>query len=118
MTQDEYFQEFKAELVEMYKLTRAKNMDYAGAEDAFKNFKQAEALGITTTEKGILVRMSDKLQRVCNLIDKDANVKTESILDTLVDNAVYSIILMIYLKSKNNERNLEASSGEEVFKNV
>lgn len=45
--------------------------------------------------------MSDKLQRVANLIQRDAQVADEKIDDTLKDLAVYSILFLIYLKSNH-----------------
>lgn len=81
----------------MAALTRAKNTDYAGSDDAFKNFRLAEHLGVTDTARGILVRMSDKFQRICNLIDRDNAVADEKIEDTLKDLAIYSVILLIFM---------------------
>jgi hypothetical protein len=101
MTQDEYFEEFKAELLAMYKLTRAKNMDYAGAEDAFKNFKLIGHLGAATVEQGFVVRMSDKLQRIANLISRPNMVADEKIEDTCRDLSIYCILFLTYLKSKD-----------------
>lgn len=101
MTQEEYFVEFKAELLAMYELTRKKNMDYAGAEDAFKNFKLIGHLGAATVEQGFVVRMSDKLQRIANLISRENMVADEKITDSLQDLAVYSVLFLTYLKSKD-----------------
>ena len=81
-------------------ITRKKNADYAGIGDPFKNFKACENLGICSTEKGILVRMTDKLQRISNLLEKEAEVKDESILDTLQDLSNYSLILRVYIESR------------------
>ena len=85
----------------MYELTKAKNTDYAGAEDAFKNFNLIGHLGAATTEQGFVVRMSDKLQRISNLISRDNMVADEKIEDTLRDLGIYSILFLIYLRSKN-----------------
>lgn len=85
-------------------IAKRKNHDYAGEGNPFKNFGLCESVGICSTEKGILVRMTDKLQRISNLIDKDAQVKDESILDTLQDLANYSIILRVYLESKKLDK--------------
>jgi len=50
--------------------------------------------------------MSDKMSRISNLIkDNKPQVKDESIEDTLVDLANYSIILSIYLKHER-EKNI------------
>ena len=76
-----------------------KNGDYANPEDPFANFRDCEALGVSI-ERGILVRMSDKMRRVSNLLDKEPLVTDESIADTLSDLANYALILRIYLESK------------------
>ena len=86
---------------EMRKTLVAKNKDYAG-DDSYKNFELVERLGITSFEKGILVRMCDKMARLSTIIEKEAAVKDEKLVDTLMDLANYSIILASYLKDKNS----------------
>ena len=44
--------------------------------------------------------MTDKLQRISNLLEKEAEVKDESILDTLQDLSNYSLILRVYIESR------------------
>lgn len=86
-------------------ISRAKNKDYAGDKDPFKNFKLVEFLtnGSVTAEMGIIVRMSDKLQRITNLLTTEAQVKDESIGDTLSDLANYSMILKLLIESRNDK---------------
>lgn len=103
LSPDRYLQRFFEITGEMNELTSKKNADYSGDINAFQNFLLADVLGITTVERGILVRMTDKLQRIANLVDKDPQVKSEAIADTLTDLAVYSIILRIYLEEKAKE---------------
>lgn len=86
---------FESELSEMLELVKKKHSDYSSG--SINNFELAEKLWITTTEKAILVRMSDKMARICNLIESDPSVKSEAITDTLRDLANYAIILKIYL---------------------
>lgn len=102
MNQELYLKRFKEIVAEMVTLTTNKNHDYAGkqAEDAFCNFKLIESLGVTTTEAWFIVRMTDKLQRVSNLIKQDTKVSDEKITDTLQDLAVYAIMMKIYLETK------------------
>lgn len=76
-----------------------KNADYATSEDPFANFRASEALGVSVA-KGILVRMSDKLARVANLLDRPAQVTDEKIEDTLADLSNYANILRIYLEGE------------------
>lgn len=75
----------------------AKNRDYARKADPFSNFRACEAAGISATD-GVLTRMSDKWERLVNLIRKEREGETfgvfdESIEDTLLDLANYAVIL-------------------------
>ena len=106
MDQTSYLEAFKKECYEEMALTARKNRDYAGSENAFKNFKLIELLtsGRVSTADGILVRMTDKLQRVANLLARPADVKDETVTDTLRDLSVYSKILKIRLdKAKGTQ---------------
>lgn len=88
-----------------YELLKSKNNDYAGekTQDPYSNFRKSEAIGVRT-EKGILVRMMDKMSRVSNLIEQDALVKSEKIEDTLDDLINYAAILKSYIK-ENKKKN-------------
>ena len=105
MTQDEYIQQFSRILTQMLDLTKAKNSDYADSTDAFHNFKQIEQLssGRISVASGILVRMTDKMTRIANLLSREAQI-SEKLEDTLTDLAVYSIILRIWLEEKANRK--------------
>ena len=98
-------EDFITRLEQLYKnnvdISRRKNADYASDNDPFANFRACETLGIKA-EIGILVRMTDKLSRVSNIIAKDGDtqVKDESILDTLSDLANYAMILRMYIENK------------------
>lgn len=87
--------------LQQYKIgvTQRKGRDYAGLNDPFKNFKLIEVLteGKISAAAGILVRLTDKLQRVANLLARPAAVADEKITDTLVDLANYSDILFLLL---------------------
>ena len=81
---------------------RRKNADYSGvAPDPFGNFRNVEDLGIATVEQGFLTRMTDKLARAASLTKpgKVAQVKDESVEDTLFDLAAYSFLLAAYRAS-------------------
>lgn len=89
---------------EMYDTMERKNHDYAWG-DEYKNFLLVEKLWVCSTEQWILVRMSDKLSRLTSLLWKEEpQVKDESLTDTLLDLANYSIILASYLKDKKEEK--------------
>jgi len=81
-------------------LMRKKNHDYAGPQDFFKNLTYCEKLGICSTQQGMLVRMSDKMSRLSTLIGSGeaAQVKDESIDDTLRDMVNYSLLMLTYRK--------------------
>ena len=102
MTREKYLNRFNLILTELQEITTAKNSDYASKSDAFANFRVIEnlSLGRITTMDGILTRMSDKLSRIINLTGQEAKVTTESIVDTLNDLAVYSIIARIWVECK------------------
>lgn len=76
----------------MSKIHSDKNHDYASTADPFLNFKECEGFGVTAS-KGVMVRMSDKWSRLKQLeLKGEALVKDESLLDTLLDLANYSVI--------------------------
>ena len=71
-----------------------KNSDYADPEDPFSNFRACEGFDIPAW-KGVMVRMSDKWSRLCNLSQTDTAIVNESFEDTCLDLAVYSLILYL-----------------------
>lgn len=73
-------------------IAREKNADYAGDGDPFKNFLASEFVGVDP-RRAILVRMSDKLGRLANLIDADPEVTAESFDDSCDDLVNYPAIL-------------------------
>jgi len=95
---------FLNELEEMAKsaieTARKKNADYANSDDPFANFKLAEMVGVSV-ERGIMVRMTDKLRRASNLLDREAAVPSETMDDTLADLANYANILRAWLRWKS-----------------
>lgn len=64
------------------------NRDQQGAGDTLFNIRVCEMLGVVpTAERGILVRLSDKLMRLISLVHPDrvpANTD-ESVMDTVAD---------------------------------
>lgn len=99
MTNQEFIKQFKEILDNMFEIMNKKNHDYWWGTEPFNNFKMTELLWITSVENWILTRMTDKLSRIIQLKDKDWLVD-EKITDTLEDLANYSIILLLYFKSK------------------
>lgn len=86
-------------------LMEKKTCDYADPEDAYANFKRSELVKVSV-ERGILVRIVDKLSRISNLIDAEPEVQDESLGDTLLDTMNYFNILLTYIQHKENEQGL------------
>jgi len=99
--QEEFIKRLEECYAENVEISRRKSSDYATEDNPFKNFNVAEIFGIPV-QKAILVRMADKMMRVSNLIDSDAKVKDESILDSLSDLANYATILRVYIEWKKS----------------
>lgn len=114
-SQEKYLNMFKSITDEMYETTKRKNSDYTGdASDAFKNFTMVEDLteGVITTEQGFYTRMSDKWMRFTGFMKNGVlKVKDEKIEDTLLDLAVYCILLVCYRRAKKDAEALSAEGG-------
>jgi hypothetical protein len=81
-------------LDEIRALHIAKNAGYSGQNnpDHYANFRESEKFGVTAF-RGCMVRLSDKWQRIVNLIRDPSNEQVgESVKDTLMDMAAYSLI--------------------------
>lgn len=93
-------------IAEIQQLHDAKNSDYAVDGDPLSNFRRCEALGVPAF-KGVLVRMTDKWSRIEQLAN-GKTPKNESLRDSLIDNAVYSLLAVILLDEQqpfiNNEQ--------------
>lgn len=117
MNQKRYLELFKQLCDRELQITTMKNADYADEGNAFANFEIIHYLssGRITPEQGFVVRMSDKLQRIVNLISRPNQVPDEKLEDTLFDLGVYCKLFQCYLMSKN--RNPEpAATLHEVLK--
>ena len=78
---------------------RRKNHDYGGSNnDPYANFRNSTIAGVSV-ERGILVRLMDKMSRISTLLDKDAMVKDEAVDDTIDDAINYLAILKSYRKN-------------------
>jgi hypothetical protein len=98
MNQDEFLAAAKATFERCHEILQKKNKDYAGvtAVDPFANFRVAPAIltGITA-ERGVLVRITDKLKRLDNLLTQEAFVTEESFDDTCDDLINYAVIVKL-----------------------
>lgn len=87
-------QQFKNIIETMAETYTAKNHDYNNS------FEQSlEEFGLLAA----IVRMGDKMNRIKALSKKEAKVKDESIKDTLLDLALYSIMTLMWLNKNNKE---------------
>lgn len=85
---------FIALLREIEALHDSKSHDYAGV-DPLANLRMCESMGIPAW-KGVIVRLTDKWSRLQQLASGKAP-KHESMRDTLIDNAVYSLLCVTLL---------------------
>jgi len=100
--QEQYLKDFEDLTLRMLAITKAKNSDYTGdTSQPFKNFTMVETMGFATTEQGFCTRLTDKLMRVSGFVKNGTlQVKDESVEDTLLDCANYSLLFICYLRSK------------------
>lgn len=77
----------------MHEIFIKKNHDYGNSfEQSLNKF------GIIAS----VVRMGDKMNRIESLVNKEAEVKDESILDTIMDLANYCVMTAMWMKFSNN----------------
>lgn len=93
--------QYRKLLDELWDLHIKKNAGYTGgSSDRWANFRLSEMLGISDY-LGVLIRMSDKWIRVCNLVQSpDFDMVGESMRDTLMDLAAYALITICLLDEK------------------
>lgn len=93
-----------------------KNAGYAGdCPDAFKNFRESEDFEVSAF-KGCMVRMSDKWSRIKSLSKNPENdMVGESIKDTLIDLANYSIIAYCLYEEEEAEKIRKESVDENII---
>lgn len=91
MEKENLFKEITDKMLETF---IKKNHDYGDSFD-----KLMDEFGLVSST----IRLTDKLNRFKNLTKNDAKVKDESIQDTLLDLANYSILTLIWLIRKENK---------------
>lgn len=90
----ESISKFKEITDSMAKTYEAKNHDYGNSFDQSLN-----EFGLVAS----VVRLSDKMNRIKSLIKKEAQVKNESIEDTLLDMANYAIMTVLWMNNKKSQ---------------
>lgn len=102
MNQEDYKRFSELFFEKCREISANKASDYGQEEDVFSNFNSVGVYNVLP-EHGFLTRMSDKLSRIANYINKGyLKVNDESVADTLLDLANYCCLLTAYL---DNERN-------------
>lgn len=100
---------FLALLDELHDIHVRKNRDYGGDDDRLKNLRACTRLGIPAAH-GTAVRLGDKWARIEELIRRryttgdGPSVTDESLVDTLKDMAVYSLLLIELLEAEGAAR--------------
>jgi len=100
--------EFYDLLIRMAEIHEIKNKGY-GLGDPLGNFRECERFGVPAY-KGCLVRLSDKVSRIYNLVKNMENpeyqdaINMESIEDTLLDLANYSLLCIILFRENRRKR--------------
>lgn len=82
-------------LDEIKHLHDLKNTDYATEEDPLANLKDCSRLGIHPAT-GAICRMQDKMRRI-EAFFKKGELVNESVRDSLVDLAIYSLLSVLLL---------------------
>ena len=83
--------DFEKTLQKMLETYKAKNADYGNSFD-----KTLNEFGLVAAT----VRLSDKMDRIKMLTKNEAKVLDESIEDTLLDLANYSVMALVWLKNR------------------
>lgn len=93
-----FMEEYKKIVTETMELCIAKNKDYGSSvQDTYERFGDAS----------YLVRITDKYNRICSLLDKEAEVKDESIDDTIRDMANYCFLWLASRRLKEKGDKVE-----------
>ena len=91
--ENEFMEEYKKIVTETMELCVKKNKDYGSSvQDTFEKFGDIS----------YLVRITDKYNRICSLLNREGEVKDESIDDTIRDMANYAFL---WLASRNLKEN-------------
>ncbi len=96
-------------LDQMRDLHSRKNHDYAGSGTPLRNFYKCKEMGVTPFT-GVMVRLSDKWSRIESFMKQGIlEVKGESVEDTLMDNAVYSLLAILLLREEKENETLPST---------
>jgi hypothetical protein len=94
---------FEAKLIEMALLNKQKRADYAADDNPFSNFEESAAQTNTSPTMTCEVLIATKQSRLRRLMSTGKDPQNESVRDTILDRAVYSVIaLALYDKQISN----------------
>jgi hypothetical protein len=111
MTRHPSSQRFHDVLNQMAEMHDRKQKDYGSADDPFANVRASEEIGIAGWIGG-LIRMGDKVRRL-QAAARGQNLVNESVEDSFIDLAVYTIISLILFEERAEQlSNLWESSVE------
>jgi hypothetical protein len=97
MTRDEFQLYHHAFCDDARAICKKKSKDYAKDADVYHNFTKCERDGLCSTEVGLMVRLSDKMIRLPNVIANGNACLDETALDTIQDAVNYLILLAGWL---------------------
>ena len=86
---------FNTILDEMRAMHDKKNHDYAEDNNTYSNFEQAASFAGTETEKSFGILVGTKMARITQLLKKK-EAKNESLEDSLLDLAVYTVLWLAW----------------------
>jgi hypothetical protein len=98
MTQEEQIKHFEVITTQMKETLFKKGNDYSN-EDRLSNFKLAGAICGLKAEQNCLSLIATKVARLGVLLNSDKEPNNESVQDSVLDLANYSILLSMILKS-------------------
>lgn len=91
--------EFEKIVAEIQAMHERKQADYGKKTDPFANVRASEDFGIEGWV-GAVIRANDKMRRL-QAAARGQNLRNESIEDSLLDMAVYSIIALVLFREKD-----------------
>jgi len=102
MTKEDQEKHFNQMTEQMRTILLSKGDDYANT-DRLSNFKLAGSISGLNAELNCLSLISTKVARLGVLLNSDKTPNNESVLDSVLDLANYSILLSMILKDKNKQ---------------
>lgn len=90
-------------LLEMKDLHLKKGADYGSDQDPFSNVRASEDFGVPAW-LGAVIRGNDKMSRLKTFATKRI-LENESVEDSLIDLAVYSVIALVLYRESNGVQN-------------